>query len=98
MGPHTPSAGLGPSIPRAQGPLALLLLPRNLILKMVVLGLLCYQWLSRRVVCSTEEVSTDALGPCHPDCPLPRERGPKPRLQSWHWQAAEAGVWQQGVC
>ncbi|KAM6118846.1 transmembrane channel-like protein 6 [Phoenicopterus ruber ruber] len=27
---------------------------RNLILKTLVLGLLCYQWLSRRVVCSTE--------------------------------------------
>ncbi|KAM6376922.1 transmembrane channel-like protein 6 [Pluvialis apricaria] len=27
---------------------------RNLILKMVVLSLLCYQWLSRRVICSTE--------------------------------------------
>ncbi|XP_035756029.1 transmembrane channel-like protein 6 [Egretta garzetta] len=27
---------------------------RNLILKMVVLGLLCYQWLSRRAICSTE--------------------------------------------
>ncbi|XP_040438188.1 transmembrane channel-like protein 6 isoform X4 [Falco naumanni] len=30
---------------------------RNLILKMVVLGLLCYQWLSRKVVCSMEEES-----------------------------------------
>lgn len=28
---------------------------RNFLLKMVVLVLLCYQWLSRRVVCSTEE-------------------------------------------
>lgn len=63
MGLGTPSAGLSPSIPRAQGHLALLLLPRNLILKMVVLGLLCYQWLSRRVVCSTEEVSAAAPGP-----------------------------------
>ncbi|XP_050175336.1 transmembrane channel-like protein 6 isoform X7 [Myiozetetes cayanensis] len=28
---------------------------RNLILKMVVLSLLCFQWLSRSIVCSTEE-------------------------------------------
>lgn len=63
LGPGTLSVGLGPSIPRAQGLPAPLLLPRNLILKMVVLGLLCYQWLSRRVVCSTEEVSTAAPGP-----------------------------------
>lgn len=54
LGPGTPSVGLGPSVPRAQGLPAPLLLCRNLILKMVVLGLLCYQWLGRRVVCSTE--------------------------------------------
>ncbi|NXS14386.1 TMC6 protein, partial [Neodrepanis coruscans] len=35
---------------------------RNLILKMAILSLLCFQWLSRSVVCSTEEVSTTALG------------------------------------
>ncbi|NWX81264.1 TMC6 protein, partial [Alca torda] len=35
---------------------------RNLILKMVVLGLLCYQWLSRRVVCSTEECWETCVG------------------------------------
>lgn len=43
-------------LPRAQGLLSPLLLSRNLLLKMVVLGLLCYQWLSRRVICSDEEV------------------------------------------
>ncbi|NWX15432.1 TMC6 protein, partial [Aegotheles bennettii] len=35
---------------------------RNLILKMVVLGLLCYQWLSRRVVCSTAECWETCVG------------------------------------
>ncbi|XP_074703354.1 transmembrane channel-like protein 6 isoform X2 [Strix aluco] len=35
---------------------------RNLILKVVVLGLLCYQWLSRRVVCSTEECWETCVG------------------------------------
>ncbi|XP_075025347.1 transmembrane channel-like protein 6 isoform X2 [Calonectris borealis] len=35
---------------------------RNLILKMVVLGLLCYQWLSRGVVCSTEECWETCVG------------------------------------
>ncbi|NXC68141.1 TMC6 protein, partial [Anhinga anhinga] len=35
---------------------------RNLILKMVVLGLLCYQWLSRRVICSTEECWETCVG------------------------------------
>ncbi|NXK12642.1 TMC6 protein, partial [Herpetotheres cachinnans] len=35
---------------------------RNLILKMVVLGLLCYQWLSRKVVCSTEECWETCVG------------------------------------
>ncbi|NXF34747.1 TMC6 protein, partial [Nyctibius bracteatus] len=35
---------------------------RNLLLKMVVLGLLCYQWLSRRVVCSTEECWETCVG------------------------------------
>ncbi|XP_068007423.1 transmembrane channel-like protein 6 [Melanerpes formicivorus] len=35
---------------------------RNLILKMVVLGLLCYQWLRRRVVCSTEECWETCVG------------------------------------
>ncbi|NXJ68653.1 TMC6 protein, partial [Rostratula benghalensis] len=35
---------------------------RNLILKMVVLGLLCYQWLSRRVVCSREECWETCVG------------------------------------
>ncbi|XP_053939081.1 transmembrane channel-like protein 6 [Cuculus canorus] len=35
---------------------------RNLILKMVVLGLLCYQWLSRMVVCSTEECWETCVG------------------------------------
>ncbi|KAM6317329.1 transmembrane channel-like protein 6 [Podargus strigoides] len=35
---------------------------RNLILKMVVLGLLCYQWLSRRVVCSAEECWETCVG------------------------------------
>ncbi|KAM9222249.1 transmembrane channel-like protein 6 [Leptosomus discolor] len=35
---------------------------RNLILKTVVVGLLCYQWLSRRVVCSTEECWETCVG------------------------------------
>ncbi|XP_068269109.1 transmembrane channel-like protein 6 isoform X1 [Nyctibius grandis] len=35
---------------------------RNLLLKMVVLGLLCYQWLSRRVVCSAEECWETCVG------------------------------------
>ncbi|XP_030317956.1 transmembrane channel-like protein 6 isoform X3 [Calypte anna] len=35
---------------------------RNLILKMAVLGLLCYQWLSRRVVCSTAECWETCVG------------------------------------
>ncbi|NWU66662.1 TMC6 protein, partial [Pterocles burchelli] len=35
---------------------------RNLILKMVVLGLLCYQWLSRGVVCSAEECWETCVG------------------------------------
>ncbi|NXG60372.1 TMC6 protein, partial [Hemiprocne comata] len=35
---------------------------RNLILKMVVLGLLCYQWLSRTVVCSTAECWETCVG------------------------------------
>ncbi|NXT34944.1 TMC6 protein, partial [Pelecanoides urinatrix] len=35
---------------------------RNLILKMVVLGLLCYQWLSRGVVCSREECWETCVG------------------------------------
>ncbi|XP_065503776.1 transmembrane channel-like protein 6 isoform X2 [Caloenas nicobarica] len=35
---------------------------RNLILKTVVLGLLCYQWLSRRVVCSMEECWETCVG------------------------------------
>ncbi|KAM9280876.1 transmembrane channel-like protein 6 [Morus bassanus] len=35
---------------------------RNLILKMAVLGLLCYQWLSRRVICSTEECWETCVG------------------------------------
>ncbi|NXU53268.1 TMC6 protein, partial [Turnix velox] len=35
---------------------------RNLILKMVVLGLLCYQWLSRRLVCSAEECWETCVG------------------------------------
>ncbi|XP_072737609.1 transmembrane channel-like protein 6 [Ciconia boyciana] len=35
---------------------------RNLILKTVVLGLLCYQWLSRRVVCSTEKCWETCVG------------------------------------
>nr|XP_009667100.1 PREDICTED: transmembrane channel-like protein 6 [Struthio camelus australis] len=40
----------------------LLPLPRNLILKMVVLGLLCYQWLSRKVVCSSEACWETCVG------------------------------------
>ncbi|GAB0197564.1 transmembrane channel-like protein 6 [Grus japonensis] len=35
---------------------------RNLILKMVILGLLCYQWLSRRLICSTEECWETCVG------------------------------------
>ncbi|KAM6245489.1 transmembrane channel-like protein 6 [Porphyrio hochstetteri] len=35
---------------------------RHLILKMVILGLLCYQWLSRRMVCSTEECWETCVG------------------------------------
>ncbi|NXT18066.1 TMC6 protein, partial [Syrrhaptes paradoxus] len=35
---------------------------RNLLLKMVVLGLLCYQWLSRGVVCSAEECWETCVG------------------------------------
>ncbi|NXI69289.1 TMC6 protein, partial [Anseranas semipalmata] len=35
---------------------------RNLLLKMVVLGLLCYQWLSRRVICSDEECWETCVG------------------------------------
>uniref|UniRef100_A0A8B9GFI5 Transmembrane channel-like protein n=1 Tax=Amazona collaria TaxID=241587 RepID=A0A8B9GFI5_9PSIT len=35
---------------------------RNLILKMILLGLLCYQWLSRRVVCSMEECWETCVG------------------------------------
>ncbi|KFZ57973.1 Transmembrane channel-like 6, partial [Podiceps cristatus] len=35
---------------------------RNLILKTLVLGLLCYQWLSRRVVCSKEECWETCVG------------------------------------
>ncbi|XP_040542550.1 transmembrane channel-like protein 6 isoform X1 [Gallus gallus] len=35
---------------------------RNLLLKMVVLGLLCYQWLSRRVVCSAKECWETCVG------------------------------------
>ncbi|NXV83789.1 TMC6 protein, partial [Atlantisia rogersi] len=35
---------------------------RHLILKMVILGLLCYQWLSRRVVCSTEKCWETCVG------------------------------------
>ncbi|XP_051490968.1 transmembrane channel-like protein 6 isoform X2 [Apus apus] len=35
---------------------------RNLILKMAVLGLLCYQWLSRTVVCSTAECWETCVG------------------------------------
>ncbi|XP_068770266.1 transmembrane channel-like protein 6 [Struthio camelus] len=35
---------------------------RNLILKMVVLGLLCYQWLSRKVVCSSEACWETCVG------------------------------------
>ncbi|XP_032562500.1 transmembrane channel-like protein 6 [Chiroxiphia lanceolata] len=35
---------------------------RNLILKMVVLSLLCFQWLSRSVVCSTEECWETCVG------------------------------------
>ncbi|XP_075296685.1 transmembrane channel-like protein 6 [Opisthocomus hoazin] len=35
---------------------------RNLLLKMVVLGLLCYQWLSRTVVCSAEECWETCVG------------------------------------
>ncbi|KFQ26761.1 Transmembrane channel-like 6, partial [Merops nubicus] len=46
----------------SEGLPALLLLSRNLILKMVILGLLCYQWLSRRVVCSTEECWETCVG------------------------------------
>uniref|UniRef100_A0A8B9S381 Transmembrane channel-like protein n=1 Tax=Apteryx owenii TaxID=8824 RepID=A0A8B9S381_APTOW len=35
---------------------------RNLVLKMVVLGLLCYQWLSRKVVCSSEACWETCVG------------------------------------
>ncbi|XP_016158202.1 PREDICTED: transmembrane channel-like protein 6 isoform X2 [Ficedula albicollis] len=35
---------------------------RNLILKMMVLSLLCYQWLSRSVICSTEECWETCVG------------------------------------
>ncbi|XP_050175331.1 transmembrane channel-like protein 6 isoform X3 [Myiozetetes cayanensis] len=35
---------------------------RNLILKMVVLSLLCFQWLSRSIVCSTEECWETCVG------------------------------------
>ncbi|XP_010719641.1 transmembrane channel-like protein 6 isoform X1 [Meleagris gallopavo] len=35
---------------------------RNLLLKMVVLGLLCYQWLSRRLVCSAKECWETCVG------------------------------------
>ncbi|NXJ83961.1 TMC6 protein, partial [Trogon melanurus] len=35
---------------------------RNLLLKTAVLALLCYQWLSRRVVCSAEECWETCLG------------------------------------
>uniref|UniRef100_A0A493TR22 Transmembrane channel-like protein n=1 Tax=Anas platyrhynchos platyrhynchos TaxID=8840 RepID=A0A493TR22_ANAPP len=35
---------------------------RNLLLKMLVLGLLCYHWLSRRVVCSDEECWETCVG------------------------------------
>ncbi|NXD01983.1 TMC6 protein, partial [Certhia familiaris] len=35
---------------------------RNLILKMLVLFLLCYQWLSRSVICSTEECWETCVG------------------------------------
>lgn len=88
MGPGALSAGLGPTIPRARGLPALLLLPRNLILKMVVLSLLCYQWLSRRVVCSAAEVSATAPVPRHPDRALPGEHGAKPGLPSRQGQGS----------
>ncbi|XP_074967258.1 transmembrane channel-like protein 6 isoform X3 [Phalacrocorax aristotelis] len=58
----SPVAEVYVAICRAQGLLAPLLLPRNLILKMVVLGLLCYQWLSRSVICSTEECWETCVG------------------------------------
>ncbi|NXK47401.1 TMC6 protein, partial [Chauna torquata] len=35
---------------------------RNLLLKMGVLGLLCYQWLSRSVICSAEECWETCVG------------------------------------
>ncbi|KAM6403691.1 transmembrane channel-like protein 6 [Rhynochetos jubatus] len=35
---------------------------RNVLLKMVVLGLLCYQWLGQRSVCSTEECWETCVG------------------------------------
>ncbi|NWZ30142.1 TMC6 protein, partial [Asarcornis scutulata] len=35
---------------------------RNLLLKMLVLGLLCYHWLSRKVVCSDEECWETCVG------------------------------------
>ncbi|XP_050837305.1 transmembrane channel-like protein 6 isoform X1 [Serinus canaria] len=35
---------------------------RNLILKMVILSLLCYHWLSRSVICSTEECWETCVG------------------------------------
>lgn len=56
LGPGDPHTWGSAPLPRAQGLLSPLLLSRNLLLKMLVLGLLCYHWLSRRVVCSDEEV------------------------------------------
>ncbi|XP_041265163.1 transmembrane channel-like protein 6 [Onychostruthus taczanowskii] len=35
---------------------------RNLILKMVILSLLCYHWLSRSIICSTEECWETCVG------------------------------------
>lgn len=63
FGAKHPICGARPFISQAHGLLSLFLLPRNLILKMVILILLCYHWLSRSVICSTEEVSTTVSGP-----------------------------------
>lgn len=64
LSPRRPSLSL--RAPRAH---------RNLILKMVVLGILCYHWLGRRVGALEDQVRVGLgrAGGCGRGCPGPRD-------------------------
>lgn len=49
-------------------------------------------WAPRRICARGTRRPCELAGPRHPGCPLLREHGAKPRLQSQHWQGQGTGT------